>query len=138
MSIFLETLSIKTSKREEIIDITEKIQNILSKYKKTKIEKGICRIFVHHTTAGITINENADPNVKTDLLNILRDLIPKKESYHHQEGNSDAHMKSSLMGSSKEVIISNHELVLGTWQGIMLCEFDGPRTRKITIQIQSI
>ena len=125
----MEKISIKTHEREEVIEITSKVKKVLSKAKKKGISNGICRVFVPHTTAGITINENADPAVETDIVNILKTLVPKKSSYKHAEGNSDAHVKSSMMGSSVEVILHENRLVLGTWQGIQFCEFDGPRNR---------
>ncbi len=130
----MHKISVKTNKREEILEITDKVKNSFSKAKKQGISNGICRVFVPHTTAGVTINENADPAVEEDLISILHDLVPKKSSYKHREGNSDAHMKSSIMGSSVEVLVNENKLVLGTWQGIQFCEFDGPRNRNVYIQ----
>ncbi|MHA1356947.1 MAG: secondary thiamine-phosphate synthase enzyme YjbQ [Candidatus Helarchaeota archaeon] len=121
-------IKVKTSKREEIIDITDKIEQLL---RTSKIKRGICRIFVPHTTAGITINENADRNVKVDFLNILKRLIPRSKEYLHLEGNSDSHVKASLTGFSQNIIFQDGRLVLGTWQGIWFCEYDGPRTRNV-------
>jgi secondary thiamine-phosphate synthase enzyme len=126
----MQELSLKTSKKEELIDITSEVRGILS---KSEINNGICLVQTQHTTAGLTINENADPDVKQDILKGLS--IFDKENYEHGEGNSPAHIKSSLVGSSVSMIIRNNELQLGTWQGIMFCEFDGPRNRKIIVEV---
>jgi secondary thiamine-phosphate synthase enzyme len=134
--IMFEELSIKTPEREILLDITSDIQNIV---RKSGIGEGVCRIFVPHTTAAITINENADPSVMDDIINFLKKLIPRGGGFNyrfqHGEGNSDAHIKSSLIGPSLEVLIHNSRLVLGTWQGCFLAEFDGPRSRRIYIQV---
>lgn len=119
--------TIKTNQREQMLDITDIIREDIV---QSKIQDGIAIIYVPHTTAGITINENADSDVVADLLFALKRLVPKDENYKHIEGNSDAHLKASLIGSSCSVIIENGKLKLGTWQGIYFCEFDGPRTRK--------
>lgn len=132
MIIFKE-ISIKTGKREVLIDITNKINSIVN---EIDIKEGVCKIYIPHTTAGVTINENADPSVKDDIINQLREFIPKNAGYSHREGNADAHIKSTLTGSSVDVLIHKGNLVLGTWQGIMFAEFDGPRSRKAYIQIQ--
>ena len=134
--IKFEELRIKTPKREILIDITSEVNNLV---RNTTINEGVCRIFVPHTTAGVTINENADPAVVSDIINFLKILIPQsggQYSFRHMEGNSDAHIKSSLTGPSLDILIHNGKLVLGTWQGIMFAEYDGPRNRKIYIQIQ--
>jgi len=123
---------IKTSKREEIIDITGLIKKHI---KLSNIKDGICVLFVPHTTCGITINENADPSVKSDFLNQMKKLIPQQGDYLHSEGNSDAHIKSILVGPSLTLLIWDNQLVLGTWQGVYFCEFDGPRNRKLLISI---
>ncbi|MEM4703318.1 MAG: secondary thiamine-phosphate synthase enzyme YjbQ [Candidatus Pacearchaeota archaeon] len=124
-------LTIKTKKREELIDITKEIEVLIS---KSKIKEGLCFLFVPHATAGLTINENADPNVKQDILNFLSKLVPQGKWSHDQvDRNADAHIKSSLIGSSVVVPIQNGKLQLGTWQGIMFCEFDGPRERKVIL-----
>ncbi|MEM3407300.1 MAG: secondary thiamine-phosphate synthase enzyme YjbQ [Nitrososphaerota archaeon] len=125
-------LEIKTSKKIEFIDITNQINKII---KEEKIKNGICYLFIPHTTAGITINENADPSVKEDIINTLNKIVPEDLGYEHLEGNSPAHIKSSLIGHSEVIFIENGELALGTWQGIFLCEFDGPRKRKVYIKI---
>ncbi len=128
----MHTLTIRTSKRNELLDITGKVEDVVA---KSGVKEGICIVFVPHTTAGITINENADPDVKHDILAKLEHMIPHNEAYYqHGEGNADAHIKASMIGSSVNVIIDNKKLVLGTWQGIMFCEFDGPRTRQVHIQ----
>ncbi len=130
----LRQISITTTKRTEFIDITGKINDII---KKNSIKDGIALIYTPHTTAAITINENADPSVKYDINEFLLKLIPFKGAYTHLEGNSDAHIKSSLIGCSEHVIIENGKLLLGTWQGIFFCEFDGPRQRKFFIKLIS-
>jgi len=123
---------VKTTKEQEFIDITEKVQNEVS---KSGVMDGAAIIFVPHTTAGITINENADPDVIYDMLSGLNKAFPVNNGYRHIEGNSHAHIKASLMGSSCTVIIESGNLKLGTWQGIYFCEFDGPRKRKVYIKI---
>jgi secondary thiamine-phosphate synthase enzyme len=123
---------IKTSKREEIIDITELIKKHI---KLSNIKDGVCALFVPHTTCGVTINENADPSVKSDFLNQMKKLIPQQGNYLHSEGNSDAHIKSILVGPSLTLLVWDGQLVLGTWQGVYFCEFDGPRNRKLLISI---
>lgn len=130
----LETISVSTSGRSEIISITSKVQDLVA---KSKVKNGICVIYNPHTTAAITINENADPSVKSDILKELNKIIPENHGYSHVEGNADSHIKASLMGSDRAVIIKNGKLLLGTWQGIFFCEFDGPRTRKVYIQVIS-
>jgi secondary thiamine-phosphate synthase enzyme len=126
------TLNISSGKRCEFIDITAKIEEVVT---KSRIKNGVCRLFIPHTTAGITINENADASVKKDIVNILNALVPPNGNYDHSEGNSDAHIKSSLVGNEKTVFIEGGCLKLGTWQGIFFCEFDGPRNRQVWIRI---
>ncbi|MEJ2295823.1 MAG: secondary thiamine-phosphate synthase enzyme YjbQ [Candidatus Lokiarchaeota archaeon] len=126
-------LKVKTSKREVLLEITDRIRKIV---KDSNIQDGVCRIFVPHTTAGITINENADPAVMKDIVNFLAHLIPRNSNFSHREGNSDAHIKSSLTGPSLEILIHENNIILGTWQGVMLAEYDGPRNRSIYVQIQ--
>lgn len=125
-------IKITTTKRNEMIDITDKIQGII---KKEKIQNGIIVIYVPHTTAGITINEGADPSVQRDIIETLEKLIPENNNYHHIEGNADAHIKASLLGSSATIIVENNKLVLGTWQHIFFYEGDGPRNRKIYLKL---
>ncbi len=128
----LKRLNISTNSQTELLDITDEIQHVLS---ESKIQTGLCQVFIPHTTAGITINENADPSVKRDILKELNKVIPFDDSYHHSEGNSAAHIKSSIIGVSLSLLVENNRLQLGTWQGIYFCEFDGPRSRKIWIKI---
>jgi secondary thiamine-phosphate synthase enzyme len=116
--------------KEEFIDMTSTVRKIIE---DSGIRTGICTVFVPHTTAGVTINENADPSVQSDILNTLRTIVPDTLPYTHMEGNSPAHVKASLMGSSVQIIINEGGLALGTWQGIYFCEFDGPRRRKVYI-----
>jgi len=125
----IKEFSIKTNKRNEFLDITSQVEEAVK-----DIKEGTAIVYIPHTTAAVTINENADPDVKSDILKKLSQLIPESDNYQHAEGNSDAHVKASLVGTSETVIIKNGKLVLGTWQGIFFCEFDGPRTRKFIIQ----
>jgi secondary thiamine-phosphate synthase enzyme len=126
------SISVKTDSRTEMIDITASVQQEIA---KAGVKEGVCLVYVPHTTAGITINEGADPDVCTDILNKLNELVPAHQGYRHTEGNADSHIKASLMGSSVSVIIANSRLALGTWQKIFFCEFDGPRSRKIYIKL---
>jgi len=134
--IIFEEFSVKTPQREILMEITNTIKDIV---RNSKINEGVCRVFVPHTTAGITINENADRFVMKDVVNFLNKLIPKGGSlgysFKHMEGNSDAHIKCSLTGQSIDVLVHNGELMLGTWQGIMFAEYDGPRNRNVFVQI---
>jgi len=125
------TLSVTTRNRSEMIDITSKVEEELN---RSGLKDGVCFLFVPHTTAGITINESADPSVATDIQEMLNKLIPWEGSYRHLEGNSAAHIKSSLIGNSVMVFVESGHLKLGTWQGIFFCEFDGPRSRKLYIK----
>ncbi len=125
-------LSVKTREKTEFIDITSDINQLIQ---KSGTDQGLCMIYVPHTTAAVTINESADPSVKSDILMILNQIIPWEANYRHLEGNSPAHIKSTLVGSSELIAIENHRLALGTWQGIFFCEFDGPRTRKVNVRI---
>ena len=127
-------LSVKTRERTEMIDITSDINQIVQ---KSGTDQGLCMIFVPHTTAAVTINESADPSVKSDILMVLNQIIPWEANYRHLEGNSPAHIKSTLVGSSELIAIENRRLKLGTWQGIFFCEFDGPRTRKVDVRIMA-
>jgi secondary thiamine-phosphate synthase enzyme len=126
--------NIKTDKQTQLIDITSEIKSYI---KKSNVRSGICALFVPHTTAGITINENADPSVQQDILYEINKVIPFNDNYKHMEGNSAAHIKTSLFKNSEHIIIENNQLVLGTWQGIYFSEFDGPRNRKLYIKIIS-
>jgi len=128
----MDTIEIHTKKREEIIDLTREVSRIMA---AAKCKDGACVVFVPHTTAGVTINENSDPDVKADILMALRTFVPDALPYAHAEGNSPAHVKSSLVGSSVTVMVEDARLQLGTWQGVCLCEFDGPRTRQVWVKI---
>ncbi len=125
-------LTVKTKSRTELIDITSEVQKTV---RSSSVTDGLCLLYVPHTTAAITINESADPSVKADILMILNEIVPWEAKYRHLEGNSPAHVKSTLVGASELVAIENGRLVLGTWQGIFFCEFDGPRTRKLHVKI---
>lgn len=129
----MDTISVKTNSKTQFIDITGKVFECV---KKQGINEGLCNIFIPHTTAGVTINENADPSVVRDILMEINKIIPFHDNYHHMEGNSAAHIKSSLFGPSLIVPVSSGSLVLGTWQCIYFCEFDGPRTRKVHVQVK--
>jgi secondary thiamine-phosphate synthase enzyme len=124
-------INVKSKARIEFIDITEMVQDVV---KDAGIVKGVCFLFVPHTTAGITINEGADPSVQRDILNSLNRLIPHEMNYFHREGNADAHIKSTLVGTSVHVIVEDGKLLLGTWQSIFFCEFDGPRHRRVAVK----
>lgn len=126
------SIDIRSSERSEFIDITDRIEKVI---KQSHISEGTCRIFIPHTTAGLTINENADPSVKKDIINTLNILVPQTGRYAHVEGNADAHIKSSILGGEKTVFIQNGRLKLGTWQGIFFCEFDGPRKREVWVEV---
>ena len=126
------TLEVKTGSKTELADLTDRIQQVVA---KSGVKEGLCHVFVPHTTAGVTINENADPSVKADILMVLNKLISDRESYRHAEGNSPAHIKASLVGPQLTVIVSQGRLLLGTWQGIFFCEFDGPRSRRVHVKV---
>jgi secondary thiamine-phosphate synthase enzyme len=127
----MKEISVQTHSRLEMIDITAAVQKAAH---EEKIESGIALVYTPHTTAAVTINENADPDVPRDILAALDRAIPLSANYRHAEGNSAAHVKSSLVGASELVIIENGRLVLGTWQSIFFCEFDGPRSRKVLVK----
>lgn len=124
-------INVKTKSRNEFVDITEMVQDVI---KDTGVMKGLCFLYVPHTTAGITINEGADPSVQRDIINALSRLVPHEMNYAHREGNADAHIKSTLVGNSVNVVIDEGKLILGTWQAIFFCEFDGPRHRRIAVK----
>ncbi|MDP2938148.1 MAG: secondary thiamine-phosphate synthase enzyme YjbQ [Candidatus Omnitrophota bacterium] len=128
----MEKISIKTNSRIELVDITDRIQAIVS---KSKVKAGICFVFCPHTTAGLIINENADPSVRRDIINTLNKLVPENAGYAHTEGNADSHIKSSLFGSTLTIFIEDGRLAFGTWQGIYFCESDGPRSRESWVKI---
>lgn len=124
-------INVKSKSRTEFIDITEMVQDLV---KESGIVDGVCVLYVPHTSAGITINEGADPSVQRDILHSLSRLIPHEMNYFHREGNADAHIKSTLVGASVHVIVEEGKLLLGTWQAIFFCEFDGPRHRRVAVK----
>ena len=124
----MEVIKISSRSRQEMVDITAKLRSTL---RDRGWERGVLTVFCPHTTAGITINEAADPSVVQDISGTLTGLVPERASYRHMEGNSDAHIKSSLVGCSEQIIVERGDLVLGTWQGVFFAEFDGPRSRKV-------
>ena len=126
------SINLKTSRRIEMVDISSSVQREIS---KAGVGDGLCLVYVPHTTAGITVNEGADPAVCQDILDKLNELVPSHAGYRHTEGNADSHIKASLMGSAVTVMIENGRLVLGTWQKIFFCEFDGPRSRLVHVKI---
>jgi len=128
----LQTLTLRTSSRNEFLDVTREIQAAVL---ESGVREGLCHLFVPHTTAALTINENADPSVKSDILMVLNKIISDQEPYRHLEGNSPAHIKASLLGPHLTLMVSSGRLVLGTWQGIYLCEFDGPRSRRLHLKV---
>jgi secondary thiamine-phosphate synthase enzyme len=128
----IERLPLRTSSKTELLDITEVVQGAVQ---KTGIKDGLCFIFVPHTTAGVTMNENADPSVPKDILMELNKMVPFQDRYQHMEGNSAAHIKASLVGFSQMVFVESGRLLLGTWQGIFFCEFDGPRSRDVYVKV---
>ncbi len=128
----IQTFSVKSAKQTELIDITKPVADIVQ---RAGVKEGLCLLYVPHTTAAITINENADPSVPRDILMELNKMVPFEDRYQHTEGNSAAHIKSSLMGCSQTLIIESGKLLLGTWQGIFFCEFDGPRNRQVYVKV---
>jgi secondary thiamine-phosphate synthase enzyme len=128
----LRYIEVRSRARTELVDITSEVRNVL---KKANVSSGVCHLFVLHTTAGITVNEGADPAVQRDIYTFLNKLVPTDHYFTHAEGNSDAHIKASLVGSSQMLIIDNGRPLLGTWQAVYLCEFDGPRQRRVAIKI---
>ena len=128
----MKEIEVKTSKQTQMRDITREIQAAVT---ESGVMEGICMVFVPHTTAAVTINENADPDVVRDFTMEINKIVPWEDGYHHMEGNSAAHLKSSMIGFSEQIIIENGKLVLGVWQGIYFCEYDGPRRRKVYVKI---
>ena len=128
----IQEFPVRTRNRTEFLDITAQVGKIIQ---ESKVQSGLAVVFVPHTTAAVTINENADPSVQHDILADLNRLVPFSGPYQHTEGNSAAHIKSSLVGPSETLLIENGRLALGTWQGVYFCEFDGPRTRKVWVKI---
>ena len=126
------TLEFETRDSQHILDITSDVRKVV---RDSGVSDGLCLIFSMHTTAGITINENADPDVKTDMISGLSRAFPERNDYRHMEGNSHSHLRTSCIGPSQTVIVSDGDLVLGTWQGVFLCEFDGPRRRRVAVKV---
>jgi secondary thiamine-phosphate synthase enzyme len=127
----METLTVRTARREQLLAVTGQIQDLVS---QNGWKDGVLFLHCPHTTAGLTINENADPDVVRDILVTLARLVPERGDYHHAEGNSDAHLKASCMGPGLSLLVENERLCLGTWQGVFFCEFDGPRTRQLWVK----
>ncbi len=128
----MEMITVKSSNQTDFIDITRFVEEAV---RKSGVKDGLCSIYVPHTTAAVTINEHADPSVSGDLLRALDKIVPSHDRYQHLEGNAPAHIKASLIGSSVSVFVESGRLVLGTWQGIFFCEFDGPRNRQVFIKV---
>jgi len=128
----LHRIDVKTRSRVEFQDITDRVAGVL---RASGIQNGVCYVFVPHTTAGITVNEHADPNVVTDIIDHLETMVPQHGGYRHMEGNSPAHIKASLMGSMQALFVEGGRLALGTWQGVFFCEFDGPRDRRVMVKV---
>jgi secondary thiamine-phosphate synthase enzyme len=130
----MEQFGVRSTRREEMIEITRQVQEAVE---HSGVSEGVAFVHVPHTTAAVTVNENADPSVQSDMLAHLNKLIPQDGGFHHAEGNSDAHLKASLIGNGETLPFSNGRLVLGTWQGVYFCEFDGPRRRSFHVQVLS-
>lgn len=130
----MNEIALRTRSRIEVVAITNQVREIV---KASGIKEGVCTVFSPHTTAGLIINEDADPDVAADILSKLNKLVPTDDEYRHVEGNSDAHIKTALANTSLQIIVENGDLCFGTWQGIFFCEFDGPRNRKVWVQITS-
>ncbi|HOX39681.1 MAG TPA: secondary thiamine-phosphate synthase enzyme YjbQ [Candidatus Brocadiia bacterium] len=128
----MKEITVRTANRAEFLNVTDEVRRAVA---TSSVRNGICVVSVPHTTAGVTINENADPDVPADMIAALERIVPRNAGYAHAEGNSDAHLKASIMGSSQTIPVVDGKLVLGVWQGVFFCEFDGPRTRKMNIQI---
>ncbi|MBN1917662.1 MAG: YjbQ family protein [Verrucomicrobia bacterium] len=128
----ISELALSTRKRAEFVHITAEVQRVV---RESGVDSGTCIVYVPHTTAGVTINENADPDVERDILDQLEHIVPRQGAYHHLEGNADAHIKAAIMGSSVTVLVEKGALVLGTWQGLFFCEFDGPRSRHVYVKV---
>ena len=129
----METLRVKTGRRTQFVDVTAAVERAVT---ESGVVSGVCFVYVPHTTAGVAINEHADPDVASDLEGVFDRLVPHKGPYRHAEGNADSHAKAVMVGASQVIFVEDGKLVLGTWQGIFLCEFDGPRERKIFVQVE--
>lgn len=128
----LKTIGVRTSRHTQMIDITDEVARVV---RESGVREGVCLIFVPHTTAAVTINENADPDVQVDFMREIDKIVPWEDGYRHMEGNSAAHLKASMMGFSETVIVHGGRLLLGTWQGIYFLEYDGPRTRSVHVKV---
>jgi secondary thiamine-phosphate synthase enzyme len=128
----MREIRLSTTSRTELLDITAEVQKAVA---ESGVRDGVCHVYVPHTTAGITINENADPSVRQDILKELNKIVPFQDQYQHLEGNAAAHIKASIVGSSETILVEAGRLLLGTWQGIFFCEFDGPRSRRVIIAV---
>jgi secondary thiamine-phosphate synthase enzyme len=128
----MREIRISTTSRTELLDITSEVQKAVA---ESRVRDGVCHVYVPHTTAGITINENADPSVRQDILMELNKIVPFQDNYRHLEGNAAAHIKASIVGSSQTILVRAGKLLLGTWQGIFFCEFDGPRSRRVITRV---
>lgn len=128
----MKEISLSTGSRTQLLDITSQLQAAVT---ESDIKDGLCQVYVPHTTAGVTINENADPSVREDILMELNKIVPLQDNYRHREGNAAAHIKASIVGSSEMILVQNGRLVLGTWQGLFFCEFDGPRSRRVLVNV---
>lgn len=128
----MKYLNVRTTRRSEFVDITREVQKAV---KDSGVDSGLCLVFVPHTTAAVTINEGADPAVRADITEYLSKIVPHADGYRHAEGNSDSHIKASIIGASELVAVENGKLVLGTWQSLYFCEFDGPRSRKVGVRL---
>ena len=129
----METLRVKTDRRTQLVDVTAALEQAV---KASGVSIGVCYVYVPHTTAGVAINEHADPDVASDLEGVFDRLVPRSAAYRHAEGNTDSHAKAVMVGASQVIFVEGGKLVLGTWQGIFLCEFDGPRERKIFVRVE--
>jgi len=128
----MREIRISTTSRTELLDVTSEVQKAVA---ESGVRDGVCHLYVPHTTAGITINENADPSVRQDILMELDKIVPFQDNYRHLEGNAAAHIKASMVGSSETILVQAGKLLLGTWQGIFFCEFDGPRSRRVITRV---
>ena len=128
----METLRVKTARRTQLVNVTSLVERAV---KASGVASGVCYVYVPHTTAGVTINEHADPDVATDLEGVFDHLVPHSGPYRHSEGNSDSHAKATLVGSSQVIFVEDGRLALGRWQGVFLCEFDGPRERRVYVKV---
>ena len=129
----METLRVKTGRRTQLVDVTAAVERAVA---ESSVARGVCYVYVPHTTAGVTINEHADPDVASDLEGVFDRLVPHSGPYRHSEGNTDSHAKAVMVGASQVIFVEEGKLVLGRWQGIFFCEFDGPRERKVFVRVE--